>query len=316
LWRALAVVGALAAAIRLAVPVRYPVSREAGGWTVLDRADGTYSEVKVAQLGGNRVLLLDSALQSSLETHTGLSLFVYTAVMKSLILAAKPRPGRVLLIGLGGGTLAADLAASGAQVDAVEVDPVVADAARRFFMGGHGTRVYVEDGRTFLARCPPAIYDVLVMDAYAGEAPPPHLFTVEAWELARRAMKPGAVGVANLIGFGTGPNSGPTRYVGRTIGTAFPWVRAYSCDEGDGPTNVIYMFGDRPRRIRSLPPVPMIKEVAAQRAGVLKREIDLGPREGPVLTDDFNPIESMNLKAREFMRANLRALFPAWVLLE
>jgi spermidine synthase len=299
------------------MPSRYPVTREAGGWTVLNRADGTYSEVKVAQLGAtNRVLLLDSALQSSLETRSGLSLFVYTAVMKSLILAANPRPGRVLLIGLGGGTLAGDLSAAGALVDAVEVDPVVADSAKRFFMGGRETSVFIEDGRTFLARCPPATYDVLVMDAYAGEAPPPHLFTTEAWELARRAMKPGAVGVANLIGFGTGPHSWPTRYVGRTIGTAFPWVTAYSCDEGGGPTNVIFMFGDRPRRIRSLPSIPMIREVASQREGVLKREIDLGPREGPVLTDDYNPIESMNLKAREYMRAQLRMLFPAWVLLE
>jgi spermidine synthase len=316
LWRALAVVGVLASIARLIVPVSFPVTREKGGWTVLHRADGTYSEVKVAQLGANRVLLLDSALQSSQETHTDLSLFVYTAVMKSLILAVTPKPGRVLLIGLGGGTLAADLAQAGATVDAVEVDPAVAEAARRFFMGGREPAVYIEDGRTFLARCAPATYDVLVMDAYAGEAPPPHLFTVEAWDLARRALKPGGIGVANLIGFGGGPHSWSTRIVGRTIGTAFPWVTAYSCDPGDGPTNVIFLYGDRPRTVKSLPSIPMIREVGQQREGVLKRVVDLGPRAGLVLTDDFNPIESMNIKAREFMRAQLRLLFPSWVLLE
>ena len=87
-------------------------------------------------------------------------------------LAHHGRPARVLMVGLGGGTFTTLVhrALPGASVDAVEIDPVVVEAARAWFDLREDARyrVHVADAADWLRRDRGA-YDYVLLDAYAGE---------------------------------------------------------------------------------------------------------------------------------------------------
>jgi len=309
-WLALASAGILLCLAGAARGDRLPAQR--GEWILLEKADTLYAEAKVTQFRTARVLLLDGTMQTGLELASGGPLFSYACGVTGLLLASKPEARRVLLVGLGGGVLAGMLAKQGMKVSAVEIDPVVARLARERFGLSPDVPVTIGDGRIFLAGSAPAVYDAVIMDAYAGEAPPAHLFTVESVRLVARALKPDGVGLANLI---CEPGGRLAQAAGATLSSVFPWVTAYAMDAAD-VSNVIFVFGDRPRSLTRIPELPVLPMVAAQAKGLLDRRVALGGSGARPLTDDYNPMETLGLKARERMRRNVLAILPAWLLLE
>lgn len=106
------------------------------------------------------------------------------------VLRILPRPRRIGVVGLGVGAIAGHLEA-GEHVSFHEIDPVVVELAREHFdyLDTDGeVRVVTGDARHTLAeeeREGVAPYDVLVVDAFSGDAVPLHLLTVEALDLYR-----------------------------------------------------------------------------------------------------------------------------------
>lgn len=104
-----------------------------------------------------------------------------------------PRPVRVGLVGLGIGTLAT-YAQPGDEFRFYEINPMVVDFARRhftFLRDCAGCTAVVEgDARLSLEREWPRRYQVLVLDAFSGDAIPAHLLTREAFALYRRHLAP------------------------------------------------------------------------------------------------------------------------------
>jgi SAM-dependent methyltransferase len=105
-------------------------------------------------------------------------------------------PRRVGIIGLGAGALAA-YARPGDHWVFYEISPAVVDAARREFSflrqmpGTH--EVVLGDGRLALDREPPRQFDVIAMDAFAGDSIPSHLITREAMAIYLKHLKPDGV---------------------------------------------------------------------------------------------------------------------------
>jgi len=124
-------------------------------------------------------------------------------MMGSLYL--EPAPARVLVIGLGGGSLVSALASAlpQARIDAVEVDPAVVRVARQYFDFAPGPQVQVheQDGRVFVKRALRASqrYDLVMLDAYDHEYIPEHLLTQEFLEEVKQVMAPGGVLAANTF---------------------------------------------------------------------------------------------------------------------
>jgi spermidine synthase len=116
-------------------------------------------------------------------------------------LALCEEPGRVLVVGLGGGTLPAFLRRHypNAVIDAVDIDPEVAFVAREYFgfREDDRMRIHVTDGRKFIesVRQP---YDVIFLDAFGSDAVPAHLTTQEFLRAVRRATSPGGVVIGNI----------------------------------------------------------------------------------------------------------------------
>ncbi|MBW2316893.1 MAG: fused MFS/spermidine synthase [Deltaproteobacteria bacterium] len=124
--------------------------------------------------------------------------------LATLGLALARRTERVLLVGLGGGTFTnlVRRVRPGAEIDAVELDPVVVEAATRFFgvEPSPRHRIHVADAADFLAKTERR-FDLVFLDTYDGEGMPAHLATEAYFTSAVRRLRPGGVVVAN---FGVG----------------------------------------------------------------------------------------------------------------
>ncbi len=115
----------------------------------------------------------------------------------------RDEPLRIGILGLGAGSMAA-YGRPGDHITYFEIDPLVVHIARD---AGHFTylrdtpaRVDVElgDGRLRLAEHDDAEFDLLIFDAFTGDAVPVHLISVEAIELYRRKVGPGGLVVMNV----------------------------------------------------------------------------------------------------------------------
>jgi spermidine synthase len=101
-------------------------------------------------------------------------------------------PQAVGVIGLGAGTVAA-YAKPGDQWVFYELNPHVIDLARRYFTFlNPGIETVEGDGRLMLARDPRS-FDVLMIDAFSGDAIPTHLLTQEAMQLYLQHLKPNGI---------------------------------------------------------------------------------------------------------------------------
>ena len=131
----------------------------------------------------------------------------YARVMVSG-LALCPDPKRMMVVGLGGGAIPSFLHKHypRTQIDAVEIDPVVVEAARQFFgfQEDATQKAYVQDGRQFIEERPNA-YDVIFLDAFGSEEIPSHLTTWEFLMAVRRALTAQGVVLADVWGPGLNP---------------------------------------------------------------------------------------------------------------
>jgi hypothetical protein len=121
-------------------------------------------------------------------TNSGLGL--------AIRLCCGPGPKRVGVIGLGTGTVAA-YGNAGDVIRFYEINPPVERLARHWFTflhdSGAQTDVVLGDARLSLASEPPQRFNVIVVDAFSGDAIPVHLLTREALALYRRHLQPNGV---------------------------------------------------------------------------------------------------------------------------
>jgi len=117
-------------------------------------------------------------------------------------LALCEEPRRILVVGLGGGTLPMFLRTHypAATIDVAEIDPDVVDVAKKFFgfVDDERVRAHVGDGRQFIERARQADYDVIFLDAFGAHDVPKQLTTKEFLQITRRALKPNGVVVSNV----------------------------------------------------------------------------------------------------------------------
>ena len=106
------------------------------------------------------------------------------------------RARNIGVIGLGVGTIAA-YGKPGDRIRFYEINPAVAPIARNLFSyireSGAQVSIVEGDARTSLASETPQNFDVLVVDAFSGDAIPLHLLTAEAIALYKRNLVPGGI---------------------------------------------------------------------------------------------------------------------------
>ena len=110
--------------------------------------------------------------------------FNYTKLLMASLLI-NPEPKRILIIGLGGGTMSNSLAQllPESHIDNVEIDEAVVKVARKYFgfLESDKIKTYQQDGRIFIKRAllKKQSYDWIILDAFNGDYIPEHLLTQE-----------------------------------------------------------------------------------------------------------------------------------------
>src|SRR6266850_1762657 len=173
--------------------------------TLIHERASPYNTIIVTEdYSGMRTLLFErgggrqSVVKPGDPDHLELS---YARVaLAGLALCEEPR--RILVVGLGGGSLPMFLRAHypGAMIDVAEIDPGVVDVAKKFFgfVEDERMRARVGDGRQFIERAPPGGYDIIFLDAFGARDVPKHLTTEEFLLAVRRALRPNGVVVSNV----------------------------------------------------------------------------------------------------------------------
>lgn len=110
--------------------------------------------------------------------------FEYTrSIMAGL--AINPSPERILIIGLGGGSLPSVFSKvlPDAEVISVEIDPAVAKLAKKYFDYSESDKIKtsIKDGRVYIKRAikKKQYFDWIILDAFNGDYIPEHLLTKE-----------------------------------------------------------------------------------------------------------------------------------------
>jgi SAM-dependent methyltransferase len=196
--------GALAASVLLAVYVVRETWRNAQWAVLLER--NFYGALRVAdyQAHNHRYRLLSHGtithgvqLLSPLMRQQPVSYYARNSAVGLTWQALAPTgPLRMGVVGLGVGTLAA-YGRAGDTLRFYEINPEVVKIAKTQFTYLSGCPAHVDmvvgDARLSMAHEPSQRFDVLVIDAFSGDAIPVHLLTREAFALYWRHLKPDGV---------------------------------------------------------------------------------------------------------------------------
>jgi spermidine synthase len=124
----------------------------------------------------------------------------YTRLMMGFLVFC-PRPRRLLMVGLGGGSLAKFCYAYLPQTDitTVEINPHVIALRKDFAIPDDNARfrVLLGDAAQFVAQTPER-FDVVVVDGFDALGVPPELSTLQFYADCRRVLAPTGVVVVNL----------------------------------------------------------------------------------------------------------------------
>ena len=168
-----------------------------------------YRDITVTEVGNRRCLLFNVHRGDRNQTCVLVNdkqrlVFDYTR-MSFAGLLLNDRPERILVIGLGGGSIPMTFSElfPDARIDVVEIDEAVARVAERFFFfeATENMSVLIDDGRPFIKRAGirQEKYDYIVLDAFSGDYIPEHMLTREFLDEVRNIMRPGSVLVANTF---------------------------------------------------------------------------------------------------------------------
>lgn len=172
----------------------------------------SWGTVIVEQQGNDRLLLFRSesgeteeSRMSVLEPHIPRLPYVRQMMALTAVWEAQqksmPAKPRFLVVGLGGASLSNALATvfPQAEVVSIEIEPVVVEAARKYFFYRESERVRTEvmDARNYLQENQQK-FDLIFLDAFDGTGVPPTLRTLEFAQLLDRNLNPTGAVLANI----------------------------------------------------------------------------------------------------------------------
>jgi spermidine synthase len=274
--------------------------------TILQK-DTFYHRIRIEEDDEARYMYFDRTLQSAMNLKDPTALRLLYSRYASLGFAFRPDAKKMLVVGLGGGSIPKKVQKEfpDMEIDAVEIDPEVIKMSKDHFNVKESKllRLHAQDGRLFLARTQRQ-YDIILLDAYFTDAMPFHLTTKQFFELAHKRLTPNGVVVANLISAVTGPQGKIARAFVRTQRQVFSQTYVFAARRPDNVSldtiqNVIVVATRDKQRVDIK---EIVKRSAAMNRGLFPDPVqDIAvayfdkplPEDVPILTDDFAPTDNL-----------------------
>ena len=281
---------------------------------VRHRSQSAHNQITVEDKGGYRMLRFNGSMETRLLiANPLLGHFEYTDYFQMPLLW-NPKPKRVLVMGLGGGSTqrAFQHYFPTVHVDTVELDPTVAKVAKEWFgvKENKTHKIHISDGRGYLRRNKERKYDAIMMDAYSsntyGSFIPYHLATKEFFQLASEDLTVNGVLAYNVIGTYNEWRADIVGSMYRTMKTVFPHVYHFPAADsrnivllgvkaktGGLTSATLRARVDLLRRAQ-----PKLPAHFGPRLGRIQANAPLSAAKSPVLTDDHAPISKLLVPAR------------------
>ena len=266
-------------------------------------SEGLLGQILVADVFGDqnqksseRLLMMNRMVQTWVNAETHKSIWDYVGYVKS-ICSNLPEKADVLILGLGGGTVANIFENNlGYNVDAVELDRRIVDVARDYFALSHRVNVIVDDARHYLEKTPKK-YDLIFFDVYRGELPPPHVFTLESLAKSKSLLKEDGLIVVNFNGYLEGKTGRAARSIYKTLLAAGLEATILPTPGPEANRNLLFVAAKKKQDFRTgrSPLLPNGREADIDMLFPDPKKLDLS--DAVVLSDNKPILELLNIPA-------------------
>ncbi len=259
-------------------------------------SEGLLGQLLVADVSNDRFLFVNRTGQTWVDKETFKPKWHYASYVSS-ICSKLPEKSNALILGLGGGAVANIFQNSlGFNVDAVELDERIAEVARQYFPLSDRVNVIVDDARHYLEETQKK-YDVILFDVYRGEAPPPHVFTLESLTKTKSLLKEDGLIIVNFNGFWEGKTGQAARSIYKTLLAAGLETRMLPTPGAEANRNILFVASVKPQDFHTLrsPLLQYGKYGEIETTFHDPQKVDIN--DAVVLTDDKPILELLNIRA-------------------
>ena len=268
-------------------------------YKVLFEQETHYGWVRVIdqQDNGIRWLMSDASTIGAEHAPSGKALLGYQGVVR-LLPWYRPQSQKALLIGLGAGHLVKDLATFGIETDAIEIDPAVAQAAVDYFNFQATGKVWVGDARYQVQQLEQR-YDIIIHDCFTGGAEPFHLLSKEMLQSLQQKLTPGGLLIVNFVGFTQAERLHPVKSLAKTLDAIFPHRQVFAAQPKEAFSDYIFVASNQPLHLN---PAQNNAEFLKAQAFLKQREFPVNAEGGTLITDNYNPLEFLQIAKAEYYR--------------
>lgn len=283
--------------------------RPSKDYRILSDVESHYGWVRVIDQPIERVrwLLSDSSTIGAESMDTGNGLLSYQHIV-GLLPRFLPEPKNALLIGLGSGHLVGVLDRQGITTDSIEIDPEVARVAKKYFNFKSTGDLIIGDARYQVTKLD-KYYDMIIHDCFTGGTEPIHLLSLEMIQQLKSLLKENGILALNMIGFLEGTDYMAVKTVAHTLDEVFPYRRSFVSNPGKKFNDIVFLVSDSPVNLPLDTKNKYIKQELA------KKEINIETKNAFVVTDDYNPLESLQVAKAEHYRELLMKRLGKGILL-
>ncbi len=227
-----------------------PKSGYSDEYQILYESEGILGQIKVvdhpayeftANSRPGRALIVNNTLQSfvSLSDNLKYSIWEWSHYYPAAASIYPPK-SKVLLLGLGGGTLIKQLKRLGFNVDVVEIDKRVGEVCKQYFGVDPELEIIIDDARHYI-RTTHNMYDIIIYDTFLGESVPEHLLTKEGIQDAQKILNKDGMIMSNFYGFIRGETGYAARSVLKTYESAEMNTKILATPGEEQSRNLIFL---------------------------------------------------------------------------
>ncbi|MGZ8163193.1 MAG: fused MFS/spermidine synthase [Methylobacter sp.] len=137
---------------------------------------------------------------------------------------------------------------------------------------------------------------MIIHDCFTGGTEPTHLLTVETLTQLHGLLSDQGILALNFVSFSQGKQNSALAAVSRTVEQVFSYQSLFISEPGENFNDFIFLAGNQPVDLASK------SLLADQSAWLQNRLFRLDNTQGVILTDNFNPLEHLQVRKAEHYR--------------
>ena len=257
----------------------------------------------------NRILLVNRMGQTNVNKTTGVSNWNYIPFSTS-VMSKMPENSNVLLLGLGGGTIANSMINLKFNVDAVELDERMHEVASSYFNLSNNVNVIIDDARHYIETADKK-YDLIFFDVFKGDIIPAHVLTLECFEKVKQLLNPNGMVVVNFNGFLKDEIGKPGRSIFTTLKQAGFETMILPTPGEESERNNLFIATVQHIKLDSLRSSLLFKGLPMNMDSLMVNLNSLNLADAVVLNDDSPILELLNIPAANHWRNDYRKVYAS-----